>query len=689
MNPTKSTSFDPNGSESPSASSRVSIGQRLGGLEKSTRETIQLIEACVGNLIVKRRCQVWLLLAVLLLLGWKVIFNRLGYFGDYLYFDEIKYATVIDTLHASKQWTKLELSGQPYFGKPPLYFWLSNLTYNCFEDGPYRYRFWSAVFGLGVVLLTFGVGARLFRPLTGFLGGMVLLGTGPFLFYHGARWGTFDTALTFFIFGAFAAYATLRERFWLRWILVGVALGAANLLKVLIGIPALALLLVHALVFDKPEKSADAKKRWIGLGVSLGISLLLSLPWYVSQWVLYGTPYLAEAFRHNIFGQWTGLSHFFHREGFFYYWASVSGIVPAFFLLWPAVAWVGWKAWQGSKTDSRSPRWILSWLLVTGLGWIFLSSLSLGKLLWYIYPALPALALTVALFLEAIIDYVAGVLVVPVSAMYWRVIAVTGLLIVFTYQPFWQSHWRANTFAPANLIYKHAALIKSNDFRLVTAVTDAERNSLDTEGFYLRHLLDQLPSVPASAATFTDHRPTVVVAGSGTDLKSIFLSEDFLNRVHVPTFSSGQGIIAFLVDADSYYNPSLTSKPTSASVQFVDPLPNNDGRAFKDQFTLRVDLPKGIKTTSKVQLRLTLRLQSAAVRAEPVVMQISNIDYGTDLLQRDAINQTLLYQIPPHLMARGNVTVSFLLRSEGNPSEGQTPFAGEVLDAQAMFSPGE
>lgn len=51
----------------------------------------------------------------------------------------------------------------PYFNKPPLYMWLSATTYDLLPGFEFKYRFWSAVFGIVAVVMTGLLGAKLFR----------------------------------------------------------------------------------------------------------------------------------------------------------------------------------------------------------------------------------------------------------------------------------------------------------------------------------------------------------------------------------------------------------------------------------------------------------------------------------------------------------------------------------------------
>src|SRR5688572_598067 len=90
--------------------------------------------------------------------------------------DESLYALATDHLRQTGElWTLSTHPPSPYFNKPPLYMWLSAATYDLLPGFAFKYRFWSACFGVITVVLTGLVGTRLFRPIVGLIAGLLLL----------------------------------------------------------------------------------------------------------------------------------------------------------------------------------------------------------------------------------------------------------------------------------------------------------------------------------------------------------------------------------------------------------------------------------------------------------------------------------------------------------------------------------
>src|SRR5438046_7043204 len=66
------------------------------------------------------------------------------------------------------------INALPYLEKPPLYFWLTALTFCVFGPSEWAVRLWSALATLGSVLLTWGIGRRLYDDRAGVLAGVAL-----------------------------------------------------------------------------------------------------------------------------------------------------------------------------------------------------------------------------------------------------------------------------------------------------------------------------------------------------------------------------------------------------------------------------------------------------------------------------------------------------------------------------------
>ena len=98
----------------------------------------------------------------------------------------------------------------PFFHKPPLYFWLTALTYKLIGVSEFAARLWPAIFGFGVVVLTFVLGVRLRSWVVGAIAALLLLVVDQGYYGHWwnflslSRVGMLETGLTFWIMTAVA-----------------------------------------------------------------------------------------------------------------------------------------------------------------------------------------------------------------------------------------------------------------------------------------------------------------------------------------------------------------------------------------------------------------------------------------------------------------------------------------------------
>src|SRR5215831_7218240 len=116
--------------------------------------------ALLAFVFYRERPTPWIVSIAVLTLGLIMIFYRLGE-GSFYDWDEAWYAQISKEMLVSNDWVVLHYNGFPFLHKPPLYFWLTAMTYKLVGVTEFAARFWSAVFGFGVMFLTFFLGLRL------------------------------------------------------------------------------------------------------------------------------------------------------------------------------------------------------------------------------------------------------------------------------------------------------------------------------------------------------------------------------------------------------------------------------------------------------------------------------------------------------------------------------------------------
>jgi len=92
-------------------------------------------------------------------------------------------------------WVVPMFNGHVFPEKPPLMFWTMMAGFQLFGVSELGARFFSAVFGVATVLLTYHLGRKLFNDRVGFGGGLITASS--IMFTVSARAATVDAALVF------------------------------------------------------------------------------------------------------------------------------------------------------------------------------------------------------------------------------------------------------------------------------------------------------------------------------------------------------------------------------------------------------------------------------------------------------------------------------------------------------------
>lgn len=303
-----------------------------------------------------------------------------------LFGDEATFASTTDRMRETGDWVVPYVAGSPHLNATPLYNWLNLAILPEAGGTPWNYRFWSAMFGVGCVLLAFVLGTRLFSPEVGLLAGLFLVFNRDFLFNHGVRFGGMDAMLAFFLTGAVLCHARIREgngRVWPFWSLLGLCIGLAWLSKPpAFGICFFGLIVLHHVWHRRSAGVAT----WVGGPfLALAVGIAVAAPWYVMLCHRLGFGCLHSLFIYNSVGRAldsTGHNFFSCVDAINHASGNFKLVCPA--LVMAVACWV---------VGYRRMAWEL--LLVIAGG--FLLALTVArKGDNYVYYAFPMLAVLVA-----------------------------------------------------------------------------------------------------------------------------------------------------------------------------------------------------------------------------------------------------------------------------------------------------
>ncbi|MDB5265880.1 MAG: hypothetical protein JWM39_593 [Parcubacteria group bacterium] len=236
---------------------------------------------------------VFVLLGALLLTSSCLLFWNLqkSPFADY---DEAIYAEVLASTVQHSSFFVLYDQGQPWFNKPPLYFWLALGTDKVFHDPELSYRLPAAVLGLISILLVTAIAFELTAsPYVAILAGFILAGTGDFI--ESARQLRIESGVMMAILFTFYCYLRAKkDKRWLMGVLAGVAVGI--MFKSIIGTLGISTIIIFSL-FDKDFSWLKSKFLWIGAA----IGLLILAPWHVYETYLFGFIFWQDYLFHQVF----------------------------------------------------------------------------------------------------------------------------------------------------------------------------------------------------------------------------------------------------------------------------------------------------------------------------------------------------------------------------------------------------
>ncbi len=343
----------------------------------------------------QRRLYVLILLAVCGLL-----YFSLGGLRELWESDEARYAELGREMLESgsfSHWIIPRLNYVIYLEKPPLYYWLTALSFAVFGVGEAAARLVPAVFGTLSVLIAFALGRELWgEDRAGFWSGLVLATS--LMFFALSRVILVDMVLCFGIMLAvWGAWSLRAGRGWgLYAFYVGCAVGFLTKGVLGPGLAAMAVVVFAALAGE--WRLIKSLLDWRGLA----LLVLLIAPWLVAAAILH-KGFITYFFWDEQVGRLLTNQHQ-RYEPWWYYFVLVPG---AFF---PWIALLPWavgrtfpgRAWRTEQARSclLAAVWFVSYFL-------FLT-LSRSKMMHYALPMLPALALLLGRPLAGVMSWPRG-----------------------------------------------------------------------------------------------------------------------------------------------------------------------------------------------------------------------------------------------------------------------------------------
>ncbi|MDF2439359.1 MAG: hypothetical protein JWN98_343 [Abditibacteriota bacterium] len=375
--------------------------------------------------------------------------------------DEGRYAAasleMAQPFQGAPDWVVPHLNSVPRLNKPPLVYWTTASIMRVLGANEISARLTSAISAFLVLIIVWQLGRHMFGPRAALLAAMVWA-TAIFPFALARVLNTdmlLCVAITIVIGGVWMALETGRwtlgsgpqaARFnWRAALLSGVGMGMGLLAKGPVAI-ALPLLIGFAYLFARNWRRGNNwfiaimvwlsrtwrdlrrdKALWMSLLIALTIGLAMAMPWVwaVSQRV---PNFLRTFLLNENLARFSGGADYHDPTPFWYYVpVIIVGLLP-----WPA--FLLWSRVQAVKSESssdtmpiRATRFLWLWVVIV----VGIFSLSSTKLVTYVLPAFPALALLIGVAFDRALERRPGPMwwpAIAISLAFNIILAVTALV---------------------------------------------------------------------------------------------------------------------------------------------------------------------------------------------------------------------------------------------------------------------
>jgi len=295
--------------------------------------------------------------------------------------DEAFYAEAAREMVESGDWLTPHFNYQDRWQKPVLYYWLTAAIYVVAGPAEWAARFWSALSGVGLVMVTWWAARVLTANETAaWLAGAIVATC--YGYFAMARLALPDLPLAFCV--TLCIWTTLRG----RWALAGLAAGLGFLMKGPVALVVAGLVVIPIWWREGRLRAIE----WPGVAVAAAVFALVGLPWYLAMVAEHGNAYIQSFFVGDNLERFATDRFNDPRPIWFYVPIVIGGMLPwSVFLL--VLPWRSLSAVVRRERRLTGAEWQL---IIWALAPLLFFTISIGKQPRYILPVLPPLAILLA-----------------------------------------------------------------------------------------------------------------------------------------------------------------------------------------------------------------------------------------------------------------------------------------------------
>ncbi len=204
--------------------------------------------------------------------------------------DEINFAEISREMIMTGDYLRIRIDYEPFFEKPPFFFWLQVLSMKIFGINEFAARFPNAMAGILVPVLLFRLGSYWMDRRFGWFWALSYMGSLLPALYH--KSGIIDPWFNLFIFSSIAAWvegsrtSATRKYFW--YVASGLLSGLAVLTKGPVGALLIGLTLLIMRMISKDKKYLEGSAIMLFL---MG-NVLIAGAWFGINWITNGPEFI-------------------------------------------------------------------------------------------------------------------------------------------------------------------------------------------------------------------------------------------------------------------------------------------------------------------------------------------------------------------------------------------------------------
>lgn len=343
--------------------------------------------------------------------------------------DEGRYTEIAREMAVNGNYITPFLNGIVFLDKPILFYWLECFSIKLFGLSEWSLRFWPCIFGIWGCLTTYIAGRFLFNRRTGILAAFILATS--FFYYFMAHYANMDlevavlisTSLFAFIIASRFENSVKRSVFLYSTYIFA---AFAVLTKGLIGIVFPGMIIFCWIIFLNNWRLL--KKIHLLSGTI--IFLLISAPWFI----------LEQRVNHEFFHYFFFTQHILRfltanlnniNKVWFYLPVIIIGIFPWFIFLGQTI-WQKIKLILTNRKQYQTELFLLLWILLI----VLFFSIPASKLIGYILPVFPAIALLIGSYLDFSLTN-ASTKGIKIGINSWIILSLSSAIILF-YLPYFK-----------------------------------------------------------------------------------------------------------------------------------------------------------------------------------------------------------------------------------------------------------